>query len=79
MTKSAQEIFERAKTLDFDERADLVERLADTLEPSTDPQYLAAWEAEIRARIEAFERGESKGIPWREAIEQIERGENDGE
>jgi putative addiction module component (TIGR02574 family) len=79
MTKSAQEIFERAKTLDFDERADLIQRLADTLEPSTDPEYVAAWEAEISARIDAHERGESKAIPWREAIEQIKRGEADDE
>jgi putative addiction module component (TIGR02574 family) len=79
MTKSAQEIFEQAKALDFDERADLVERLADTLEPSTDPEYVAAWETEIRLRIESHERGDSKPIPWREAIEQIRRGQDDGE
>jgi putative addiction module component (TIGR02574 family) len=79
MTKPAQDIFEQAKMLDLDDRADLIQRLADTLEPSTDPAYVAAWESEIRSRIESVERGESKGIPWREAIEQIGRGEDDGE
>lgn len=57
--------------LDFDDRADLVERLADTLEPSTDAEYVTAWEAELRQRIEEHERGESKGIPWEQARKQI--------
>jgi putative addiction module component (TIGR02574 family) len=79
MTKSAQDIFEQAMALDLDDRADLIARLTDTLEPSTDPEYLAAWEAEIRERIAQVERGETRGIPWREAIEQIRRGEIDDE
>jgi putative addiction module component (TIGR02574 family) len=71
MTKSAKQVLEQAMALDLDDRAELVEQLSDTLEPSTDPEYVAAWEAELRRRIDAHESGESKGIPWEEARKQI--------
>jgi hypothetical protein len=55
----------------------LIDRLSESIEPRTDPEYVAAWEAEIQARIGQVERGEVKLIPWREAIEMIgPAGEN---
>lgn len=79
MTKSAQRILEEALTLKDADREELIERLADTLKPSTDADYIAAWQAEIQARIQQVERGEVTPIPWKEAIDQIGRGEGDGE
>ena len=79
MTKAAQSILERAMALDNADRTELAEMLAGTLEPSTDPEYVAAWEDEIRRRIAEVESGAEKPIPWREAMEQIRRGEGAAE
>ncbi len=79
MAKSAEHIFEEALALDADDRMELIDRLSETLEPSTDPEYTAAWEAEIRERIQQVERGQSAPIPWRQAIDQISRGEGDAD
>ena len=77
MTKSAQHILEQAIALDYDDRAELVELLADTLEPSTDPEYVAAWEAEIEARLSEIDSGQATMIPVDEAMRMIERGVDD--
>ena len=79
MTKLAEQFLEQWKSLDEADRADVVDELSVILEPSDDPEYIAAWETEIRTRIEQVERGEIQPIPWREAIELICRGEGDDE
>jgi hypothetical protein len=79
MTKSAEHILEEALALDAADRMELIDRLSETLEPSTDPEYAAAWEAEIRERIQQVERGQSAPIPWRHALDQISRGEGDAD
>ena len=71
MTKTAEQLLSDAMKLGEEDREELVDKLRDTLEPSTDPQYLSEWEAEIVKRLEAHERGESKALPWTEARQQI--------
>jgi len=77
MTKSAQRVLEEAMALEDADREELVERLVDTLAPSMDADYVDAWQAEIQSRIEQVERGEVTPIPWKQALEQIARGEGD--
>lgn len=74
MTTTAKQLLEQVMALDVEDRSELIDCLVDVAEAGTDPKYTAAWEAEIRARIEDVERGDVKRIPWREAIEQIGRG-----
>ena len=75
MTKAAEQLLAQALRLDLADRAELLDRLAASWEPSDDPAYAAAWEAELRERIASIERGEEKPIPWRDAMPQIRRGE----
>jgi putative addiction module component (TIGR02574 family) len=79
MTKSAEHILEEALALNAADRIELIDRLSETLEPSTDSEYTAAWEAEIRERIQQVERGQSAPIPWRDAMNQISRGESNAD
>lgn len=79
MTKSAENILEQAMALEPDDRMELVDKLSESLEISTDPQYIAEWEAEIARRIEQVERGEVTPIPWREAIKQLGSDKDDAE
>jgi putative addiction module component (TIGR02574 family) len=79
MTKAAEQLLNAVMQLEPDDRAELVDRLEESLEPSQDPAYVAAWEAEIRERIASVERGAERPIPWREAMDQIRQGVIDGE
>jgi len=58
MADPVTDLVERARSLGQEDRVRLVELLLDSLhdEPLADVE--AAWEEEIRRRIEAFERGE---------------------
>ena len=76
MTKAAEQILEQALTLNPAERADLVDQLIVTLEPSSDPQYVAEWSEEIRHRIDEHDSGATKAIPWEEAQRRIFGAEN---
>ena len=59
--------------LDEDDRVELIDQLSDTLEPSTDPEYVAAWEAEIKARLDDIDSGRAKMIPAEETIRLIRK------
>ena len=71
MTKAAEQILEQALALDAAERADLVDQLITTLEPSTDRRYVSEWTEEIKCRIDEHESGETQAIPWEEARRRI--------
>jgi len=74
MTKLAEQIFEQAKSLSIEEREELAARLMETVGVSTDPQYLAAWDAELAQRIADIDAGRAKLIPAGEALQQIRKG-----
>ena len=48
----------QARQLSPEDRARLAEVLLESLAPVSSPSVEAAWEAEIRARIGAYERGD---------------------
>lgn len=58
MADPVADLAERAKSLEPQDRLRLVELLLDDLHDESDPQVDAAWEQEIRLRVEAFQRGE---------------------
>ena len=59
MSQTAIQLCEAALALPRDERATLVAILADSLDQDEDPADVAkAWNAEIKRRIEAADRGD---------------------
>jgi hypothetical protein len=77
MTKAAQQLLQQVLALDEADQVELVDSVYESLGPSTDPEYIAAWGVEIERRIKQLQSGEEVGIPWREALEQVRRGEVD--
>ena len=69
MTSAAQKLLVDALSLPEDERAALVDALAQSLSGSSD--LSPAWKAEIARRIEAVEHGESRLIPGDEVAARI--------
>ena len=68
MTQEATELLKKALTLSVEERAQLVDSLLESLdEPREDPAVVeAAWNDEIRRRIEDLDSGKAKTVPWEE-------------
>jgi putative addiction module component (TIGR02574 family) len=52
------ELAERGLSLKPEDRSRLVELLLESLHESSLPEVEAAWDAEIKRRVEAYERGE---------------------
>lgn len=70
MSKPSEAIESAALLLPAEDRARLAERLIASLEP--DQEVEAAWAAEVRHRMDAWEAGRVAEIPWDEARRQIE-------
>jgi len=60
---AARKILDEALALPPEEREALVDALSESLEPI---EMSTEWKDEIRRRIEAIERGESKLVSWSE-------------
>jgi len=58
MSPTADPLFEAVLALPRQDRATLAAILADSLEEDSSAEVAAAWDAEIRRRVEAAERGE---------------------
>jgi putative addiction module component (TIGR02574 family) len=66
------EVFTAALSLPLNARAQLAQQLIESLEVEpADPDADEAWAREIEDRISAYERGEIKARPWKEAIAEI--------
>ena len=70
MTDLVTELAERAKALPPEERARLAEELLATLDPG-DEGVEAAWDAEIRRRIDEVESGTVQLVPADAAFAQV--------
>lgn len=73
MSGQAERIFEQAFGLPSSERAELAERLLESLAPDTGARIDALWAAEAESRIAAYHRGEMMAIPAEEVFEEIDR------
>ena len=70
MTKF-ETVLSQALELDEEERQLLAIRLEASLGEAKDPGYDAAWEAEIKRRIEELDRGDVELIDWDDAMKFI--------
>ena len=75
MTKIEQ-IFEAAQTLPKRKRAELAQRLLESLDPPDLQPGLTdeEWVVEMTRRAEAATRSDWKGVPWKTALAQVRRG-----
>ncbi|QQL46113.1 addiction module protein [Sulfuriroseicoccus oceanibius] len=55
------------------QRVELLNRVFKAAEPVADPSVGAAWEDEIKRRIERVDSGESKMVPAGDVFEEIDR------
>ena len=72
MSERAEKILEEALQLPSSERADLAERLLDSLAFGTDQRVDGLWAAEAESRIAAFRRGELSAVPAEDVVAEIE-------
>lgn len=73
MTKAVGKILEEAKQLSSDERADLADRLAETLAEEISPEIESAQLAEVKRRIAEVESGKVSLIPGDDALAHVRR------
>jgi putative addiction module component (TIGR02574 family) len=73
MADPVADLAERAKSLQPEDRVRLVELLLDSLHAEPMAEVEAAWEQEIRHRVEAFERGEVETFSAEEVFAEARR------
>jgi putative addiction module component (TIGR02574 family) len=68
MTPPAEALFEAALRLPESDRAELAERLLESLDGAVhqDPDVRAAWAEEIAHRLEDISSGRVQCVPWEE-------------
>ena len=67
MSKTGQEVLDRALQLEVAERAELAAELLASLDGEPDEDVEAAWAAEIKRRAARARSGADAGRPWVEA------------
>ena len=70
---SRDEIVSEALRLPEDQRVSLAHRLLSSIEPPESARIAAAWDDEIRQRIDAYDRGETSAISAVQVFEEIDR------
>ncbi len=68
MSQDYAEVERSARLLTPEERARLAEAMTESLRGEMPTEIEAAWEAEIKRRVEAYERGEAKLVPAEEVF-----------
>lgn len=63
MSQDYAEIEKSARLLSPEERARLAEAMTESLREAMPAEIEAAWEAEIRRRVDAYERGQATLVP----------------
>lgn len=72
MSDLVDELARKARALSPEERVRLAEELLATVQ-EVDPQVEAAWDEEIRRRIEEIDSGKAKLIPAEEVFAEVRR------
>ncbi len=76
MTQTAKAIFNRARKLPLETRADLVELLLNSIiedEPFDRTKIDRAWAREAKSRFDAFLRGEIKAAPMEKVMKTLRK------
>ena len=63
MSDQASKLFDQAMQLSEADRGDLAALLLESIEPESEEEVAAAWEAEIRQRVKNIDEGKVKMIP----------------
>ena len=71
MTTAMKSLSHDAMRLSPDERLQLACSLIESVESEDAPSPGAAWEEEIRGRIERYDNGETSGIPASEVFREL--------
>jgi putative addiction module component (TIGR02574 family) len=66
MTPEVSKLLEKALSLSVEEQEALADSLIANLGEKMEPGVAAAWDAEIKRRIEELDSGRVKTIPWEE-------------
>ena len=73
MSTIVDELTLKARTLPAEDRARLAEDLLSSLHEEADPAIEAAWDTEIRRRLDEVEAGTAKLIPAAEVFAEVRR------
>ncbi|HLO66599.1 MAG TPA: addiction module protein [Holophaga sp.] len=73
MKISVEKLTEQALALPVSERAALVDRLAESLEPELVEEYRAVWAAEAARRLDEIVSKKVKPIPFGKAVAQVRK------
>jgi len=73
MSKTLESLASEAMDLPSDQRFALAHRILTSVEPEVSPEVDAAWDAEIRDRIQRLDRGGARLVPASEAFAEVER------
>jgi putative addiction module component (TIGR02574 family) len=71
MAASAKELYERAMSLNDEERAELVGMLLESLEIADQEGVEAAWLEEIERRVAELDSGAVESVPWTEVKSKV--------
>jgi putative addiction module component (TIGR02574 family) len=71
MSERAAAVLSEVLAWPAEQRGDLAARLLESLDPGADPDADAAWDAEIRQRLNDIQSGQVTPVPWAEARRQI--------
>jgi putative addiction module component (TIGR02574 family) len=72
MSERAKSVLAEVLGWPVNERGDLAARLLESLDAGSDADAAAAWDEEIRTRLEDVRLGRVTPVPWAEALRQIE-------
>jgi putative addiction module component (TIGR02574 family) len=72
MTENAERVMQEVLRLPEADRAELARFLIESLDESEDPDVVeAAWDDELRSRVERIEQGESRLRPAHQVLSEI--------
>ena len=75
MSRTVQELYEKATELTSNDRAELAGLLLESIEEPSDEGVEEAWAAEIECRMAEFRAGRVKTIPWSEVRARLHRSD----
>jgi putative addiction module component (TIGR02574 family) len=73
MATDAQRIVEQALKMPVRDRAEIVQRLLESLDQQVDIDVESAWQSEIEGRVSELDSGRISCIPWEEVRERLMR------
>jgi putative addiction module component (TIGR02574 family) len=73
MSMALEDVTREAIELPRHQRLALACLLIELDDPGSDAEAEVAWEAEIRARVQAVKEGRAEGVPYEQALARVDR------